>query len=478
VNTKNILAFAFGPIASAAFGLITIPVVAWAFSAEDVGRLNVIQVTVSFCLLLFVLGLDQTYVREFHEAPDRAQLLKACFAPGFLLLVAGGVFSTFFSGKLSQLLYGMPNPVFFWITLASVVAAYISRFLSLILRMQERGLAFSMSQVIPKAILLVIIGSIAHFGLRRDFLSLQLAFLTSSFAVLAVYSWNTRSQWRPALTTRLDRKQTQSLLQYGAPLIFSGLAYWGLVGTSTVALRTLSNFSELGIYSVTTSIAGGVAIFQSIFTVVWAPIVFKWVAEEVDLSRVDRVARRALAAVCATFVACGMLSWLADFLLPPQYAAVKYLLLCAIVQPLLYTLSEITYIGVHITRRTMLTVWVTVAALCVNVILSISLVPSYGAAGAVVANAVAFFVFFAARTEVSAAVWRQFPRLRIYTFTGSAVAFSVATVALGPLMPFSYTLAWFALAPVVGWCFRTELAELLAAGRNLWSERAKMKRME
>lgn len=466
MNLRSIFAFALGPIAGAAFGLITVPIVAWAFSAEDVGRLNIFQITLSFCLLLLVLGLDQAYVREFHGSSDHARLLKASFTPGFVLLVAGALLAIPFNEQIALLLYGVAEPMFFWITLASVVAAFVARFLSLILRMQERGLAFSMSQIIPKALFLILLGAIFLFELQRSFITLLSASFASSMAVVAVYIWNTRAQWGPAPTAQLDAKQVRALLQFGIPLIFSGLAYWGLVATSSIALRSFSTFSELGIYSVTTSIAGVAAIFQSIFTVVWAPIVYKWVAAGVDPSRIDRVARQALAVVCAIFVACGLFSWLADYLLPPQYSAVKYLVLCAIVQPLLYTLSEITCVGIGISRRTSLTIWVTVAALCANVLLSLWLVPLHGAAGALMANAVAYLVFFVARTEASARVWRQFPRARLYVFTSMAVALAVSTVAVGDVLPFHYALVWLAVAPVVAWCFRAELEELIAAARS------------
>ena len=152
---------------------------------------------------------------------------------------------------------------------------------------------------------------------------------------------------------------------------------------------------------------------------------------------------------------------------------VKYLVLCAIVQPLLYTLSEITSVGIGITRRTVLTIWVTVAALCANVLLSLWLVPMHGAAGAVVANAVAYLVFFVARTETSASVWRQFARARLYVFTSLAVAFAVATVTLGPMLPFHFALVWLALAPLIVGCFRVELAELLADIRIAWGQQSK-----
>lgn len=466
MNLRSIFGFALGPIASAAFGFVTLPVVAWAFSAEDVGRLNILQVTMSFCLLLLVLGLDQAYVREFHESPDRARLLKACFTPGFVLMVVGALIAIAFAPQVSRLLYGAAEPAFFWITLASVVAVFISRFLSLILRMQERGLAFSMSQMIPKALFLIVLGAIFLFDLQRSFLALLVAFFASSIAVVAIYMWNTRAQWRPALTAQLDKKQVQSLLQFGTPLIFSGLAYWGLVATSSVTLRSLSTFSELGIYSVTTSIAGVAAIFQSIFTVVWAPIVYKWVAAGVDASRIDRVARQALAMVCAIFLACGIFSWLADYLLPAQYSAVKYLVLCAIVQPLLYTLSEITCVGIGISRRTSLAIWVTVAALCANVLLSLWLVPLHGAAGAVVANAIAYLIFFIARTEASAHVWRQFPRKRLYASMIFFVTFSVATVAFAPTIPIHYSLIWLSLSPFLFLFFRHEFLDLFIFVRN------------
>ena len=471
MNARKIAAFAFGPVASAAFGLLTVPVIAWAFSAEDLGRLNILQVTVSFGLLMLVLGLDQAYVREFHESPDRAHLLKACFTPGFVLLVLGGLVSLAFSSQLSRLLFGADHPVFYWITLACVMAAFVSRFLALILRMQERGLAFSMSQVIPKALMLALVGGIILLGLSRSFLELQLAFLASTIAVVLVCLWNTRRQWRSAIAAKLDRQQLHSLLKFGLPLIFSGLAYWGLIATSSFALRSLSTFSELGIYSVAMSFAGVATIFQSIFSVVWAPIVYKWVAEGTDLTRVDGVAQQALAVVCGIFVVCGLFSWLIDYVMPAEYINVKYLVLCAIVQPLLYTLSEITCVGIGISRRTMLTVWVTLSALCTNVLLNLWLVPAYGAAGAVMANAVAFVVFFVVRTEASARVWRQFPRVRLYIFVSLAVIFSLATVALAPTLPFHYALVWLALLPGVAWCFRAELLDMVSSGRQAWRNR-------
>ena len=417
MQLRKIAGFAFGPMAAALFSLLAVPLTAWVFTPADVGRLNVLQIALSFALLLFVLGLDQAYVREFHEAKDRAQLLRACFAPGFIcLLVLGGI-SAFFAAPLAQWLYAEPNPWWYWATLAAFFISYASRFLSLILRMQERGWAYSASQVLPKALQLALVLGVAWAAFQKTFTHLLLITLASLALVLGVYAWNTRQDWGAALSAKVDRRQLHGLLGFGTPLIFTGLAFWGLSATSTIALRTWSTLDELAVYSVASSFAGAALVFQAIFSVVWAPTVYKWSAQGADMQVVDKIAKQVLGVVCAIVLLCAAFAWVLDYVLPAHYASVKSILLCMLMQPLLYTLSEVTGVGIGIERRTILSVWVTLAALATNAMLSYCLVPTLGATGAAISNATAFTVFFIARTETSARVWRNFRRGYLYVTT-------------------------------------------------------------
>ncbi|MFK2874980.1 lipopolysaccharide biosynthesis protein [Dyella lipolytica] len=450
------LAFALGPIATAGLGLLTVPAIAWIFPPADVGRLNIVQIAVSFGVLLFNLGLDRAYVREYHEWTDRGALLKACFVPGFVLLLLAVVITLPYDRVITTWLFGLDHVVYYWVLVACVVVSFVSRFLSLILRMQDRGIAFSMSQILPKIILLIAVGVLVLPIFSRSFGQLEVAYLASLLSVLFLYSWNTWREWSPALRATVSRTQISGLISYGVPLIFAGVAYWGLDATSTLALRSLSTLPELAVYSVSMSFAGVGVVFQTIFTVLWAPLVYKWVAHGVDMKRVDHIAQQALAVVCAIWVLSGTFSWLTDFILPARYVQVKYLMLCCIGEPLLYTLSEVTCVGIGITRRSMLSLWSTLVALAVNVGASVWLVPKHGAAGAVVANAIAFLVFFIARTEASAYVWRPFPRARLYVFVVIAVALSIATLLLGPDAPVHFSFVWMAMLPLVFWYFRAE----------------------
>ncbi|WP_040551821.1 lipopolysaccharide biosynthesis protein [Rheinheimera nanhaiensis] len=461
MNLRNVTLFALGPIGAAALGLITVPVLAWAFSMEDIGRLNVLNVTVSLALLICMLGLDQAYVRHYHETKDKPALLKACLWPGLILLSILAICCGVFAKDISLLMYGEEAGRYFWITLYCVITAFISRFLSLILRMQERGLAYSMSQIIPKLVMLVAVGIIIFSGIAREFLTLQLAFLASTSTVLIVYAWNTRNEWQSAFRSRPDSESGKQLLNFGVPLVFSGVIYWGLMATSTVTLRMYAPLSELGLYSVTASFAAAASIFQSVFSVIWAPTVYRWHAESADMGKVHAISKQVLMAICVICALCGIFSWITDYLLPQGYASVKYLLLCALIAPLMYTLSEVTCVGIGITKRTGLTIWITLAAFVVNVLLSIKLVPLFGAAGAVVSNAIAYVVFFIMRTEVSSFIWRSFPRAKIYFFVVLLLFLTVVTLLSPEYGTYTYVVIWLCFIPLVGVFFRKEAYELL-----------------
>lgn len=467
MNLKKIVGFSFGPVGSALLGLATLPMMSWLFKPEDIGRINIIGTVVSLSLMLLMLGLDQAYVREFHVAKDKYQLFKNCITPGLIIFIIIASISLLFSNEISNFLFEESNSIYWLITLVCIAANFFTRFTGLILRMEERGLEFSISQIAPKFLQLTLIGFIVLLDLKRNFLTMLWMVTASSLIVTIIYAWNTRKHWIPAIKKNIIDNQIKSLLKFGTPLIFSSLAYWGLSATSIIILRTHSSLGELGIYSVTNSFASAAAIFQSIFTILWAPTVYKWVEQGVDMTRIDTIARQALAVICVIFTLIGLLSWATDLILPSQYVSVKYLVVCAIAPSLLYTLSEITCIGIGITRRTTLTIWVTLIALITNVLTSLYLVPNHGATGAVVANALAYTIFFIARTEASARVWRKFPRKNLYIFVSLPVSLSCISIVYGSELPFHFSLIWLFWLPIPIWNFRSEFFYFLKFSKNI-----------
>lgn len=432
MQLKNIIGFVFGPVSSAVLGLVTVPLAAWVFSPADLGRLNIMQVAMSFALLSSVLGLDQAYVREHHEAKDKEQLLLICFAPGFLLLVISGGAAALFAPQISSLLYADTNVSLFVYTLILFYIGHVCRFLSLTLRMEEHGWAYSVSQLIPKLVYTAAIVLLASYPFHKEFIHLLLCTVLSSLAMLIALAWMTRRQLLGAARKKMDYAKLKALMPFSIPLVFSGLAYWGLTATSTMSLSRWSTLDELAIFSVGNSFASVAVVFQSIFSVIWAPLVYKWLANEKDMSVIDQTSQQVLAFVCALIAVCGSLSWLCTLFLPAHYKKVEFLLPCLLLPPLLYILTETTSMGINIRRKTYFSLINTFAAFFITVVAAWALVPLHGAAGAASANAVAFTAYFIFQTEVSNRIWRSSPRLELYAYVTGLLALSLASAFCPP----------------------------------------------
>lgn len=460
MTPKKIAEFALGPICGALLSFITLPVITWYFSQEDVGRMAMLSVVISFSTLLFSLGLDQAYVREFHETKSKPALFKTTLLPGLLLLLItlGGLLSL--DNVISHWLFELDSKLLSLLVAAVVLSTFIGRFLSLILRMNEQGVAYSMSQILPKLLLIVVIGSYVVFSVSKNITNLVLANVAATLFVCVIYGWNTRLEWFIGLKQRIDYTYLKSLLSFGVPLIFGGLAFWGLTATDKILLKELSNFEQLGLYSVAVSFAAAASIFQSIFTTVWAPTVYKWAASGEGLEKIYKVNRYVLFAVIIFFCLAGLFSWVVTFILPSNYNAVKWILISCLGLPLLYTLSETTVVGIGVTRRSGFAMLAAMLAFIVNLLGNWWLIPKFGAAGAAVSTCISFWVFFLLRTEFAIYVWKPVPRLALYSYSGLLVVGAVINSLYGHVYRVELMFFWGCVLSSSLLFFKEEIVEI------------------
>lgn len=459
MTPRKVAAFAIGPIGSALISLILLPIITWFFSQADVGRIAMLQVTIGFSTLLFSLGLDQAYVREFHEIDDKPALLKRALLPGLFMLIVTLLILLSLGGNLSDWLFERPDWLLSLLIATALLAAFISRFLSLVLRMNEQGLAFSMSQLLPKLGLLSIIGIYILFDVSKSLTSLVFANTAALLLVCLVFAINTRKEWLKGIYLPIDFQHLKIMLSFGLPLILGGLAYWGLTAIDKIFLRTLSSFEELGIYSVAVSFAGAATIFQSVFSTVWAPTVYKWASKGEGLENVNKVSRYVLLLVVLVFCLAGLFSWIVDFVLPDNYIAVQWILVSCLGAPLLYTLSETTVVGIGISRRTGFSMLASVLAFIVNLVGNWIMIPRFGAMGAAVSTCISFWVFFVLRTEFSIYLWKPMPRLLLYGFSSMVVVGASIFTLYGAQLHLFMTLFWVILLLVNIFVFRSEVRE-------------------
>lgn len=426
MNLKYISSFAIGPIISAAFGLITIPFLTWFFSVEDIGRFTMVQITLGLTVSLLSLAMHQAYVREYHEQDDKTVLLKAAMAPGLLLLFLTIIFTVVSPISVSKLLFGIESGWLTSLMLMSVIAIFFLNFLSHILRMEERGLAFSLTQIMPRMTLLIFIGIIILLDLPSNFLVLISSNSLSLIATLICFILLTFNSWKNIFKVSLNFSLMKGMLKFSLPLVAGGLAYWGLTAIDRFFLRALSGFDELGLYSVGVTIVSAVSVITAVFSNIWHPTVYRWVKEGIDPKRVQSVIEFMTIGFSTIWSIAGLFSWIVPMFLPSEYGNIAFLVVASIAMPLFYLLSETTVVGIGISRRSGYAMLASIAAVIVNAVLNYLLIPSYGAAGAALATCYSFFVFFVVRTESSAYLWISLPRLKVYIVVSSYLIVTTA----------------------------------------------------
>ncbi len=411
------MGYALGPLGAAALGFISLPLLTWFYPVEDIGKISMLMLVMNFGILTFCFGLDQAYIREYHEVSSKPALLRLVAFPS---VIAVCFFALLLLGTdpsyISAALYGNDSNYLAFLTVLCVVAALFSRYLSLILRMQERAIEYSLSQLLPKLIFLLCVVYVILSELPKNYDSLITAQFASIFAVLIVLLWSTRRELYFSFTDEPSELKLVTLFNFGFPLMLGGFAAFGLQVMDKVFLRTMSNFDELGVYSVTVSIAAVASIFASIFNLIWSPMVYKWTSEgNLDFGVVDNISEHLLAAVFFVMALAGTFSFVLPYFLPSEYVAIQSLITTCLIAPLFYTLSETTAIGITLNRKTHLAMWASLLALSVNACGNYLLVDGLGAQGAAISTALAFAVFYVVRTEFSRQVWRNMPTLKTYT---------------------------------------------------------------
>ena len=455
MNAKKIASFALGPVLTALLGLISVPVVAWYFSAEDLGRITMLQISMTLAVMFFSIGLDQAYVREYHEEQNKPALLKLTLLPGTILLfVFCMAVAVWFPFYLSNLLFGIKSTTLSLLIIVAIILSFLTRFLSLIIRMQERGWIFSISQVLPKVTFLMLIALYVQVEIEKEFINLFLANVIAMASVVFLLVCQTWSELSESIKQKINTDKLRAVIKFGLPLIFGGLAFWGLSAIDKVLLRTLSSFEQLGIYSVAVSFAALGTIFQSVFSTVWAPIVYKWAANNQNLEKVDEVTEHVLAFVVFVFCAAGLFSWVISFMLPPQYNTVKFILVACLSAPLLYTLSETTVVGIGLAKKMSFAMFASIIAFIVSMVVGYWLIPIYGAAGAAASTSFAFWFFLVMRTEFSCYVWRPLPRLKLYICSLICVLLSAFFALYGKEFGSDMYGLWVMLAGVFGFVFK------------------------
>ncbi|MCO7174935.1 lipopolysaccharide biosynthesis protein [Sporolactobacillus kofuensis] len=410
---KRLLAFSIGPAGGAMVALITIPVTTHFVSPAEFGKASMFALVLTILSTFQYLGIDQAYTREFNEVKDRHSLfLHALILPLLFSLVL--LFMIMLNLKMTSLFLFGENDQFVASVLLGILLIFTTfeRFILLSLRMEEKALTYSLFTILIK---LAILAATLCFVLmiRRDFLAVVYSaalgqMLGDSYLMIRHRSYFVMRGFR------FDRALFIRMVRFGLPLVVAASASTLLNSAGRLALRSWGSFYAIGMFTAAMKIAAILAVVQSSFTSFWVPTAYRWYSEKQPIQYFQKVSDSVLLLMSVLYFGILFFKDQLMLLLSPQYIPAAGLLGLLCLQPVLYTISETTTLGIVFSRKSYLSIWVSILSLIPCLFLNVLIVPRYGAIGAGLATGISYVLFFMSRSYFSSKNWKGFPLTKHY----------------------------------------------------------------
>lgn len=410
---KKLIGFSVGPVTGAFIAFITIPLTTYFIDPSEYGKASMFALFQMIFGTFLYLGIDQSYTREYHSEQNKLNLLQNAMLIPLSLSVMLFLLILIMPEKVSVILFESPSYVVPSILFGvMIVAMVIERFILLSIRMEEKALEYSIINIFVKLSILIFTLLFVLF-IRRDFLAVVYATVLGQiigdlyliFRYKKLFAINKFS---------LDTQLLKKMIFFGFPIVIATSLSSILNSFDRISLRTWSTFYEIGIFAATLKIAATFNIVQTSFTSFWVPTAYRWYEEKKEIRYFKIVSDSILLLMSILFFGILFFKSIIINILSPDYGDAKYILAFLCLQPIIYTVSETTCLGITFSRKSYLSIWVGIVAIIPNVIINILLVSKFGALGAGIATSVSYVFFFITRTYFSNKNGMKFPVIKHY----------------------------------------------------------------
>ncbi|MBP3683821.1 MAG: lipopolysaccharide biosynthesis protein [Oscillospiraceae bacterium] len=406
-NKQNSFVKSFAIIGGSTFlnmiiGVLTTPIITRLVRPESYGQLSMFVLYTNMAVAVLCLGLDQALVRYYYESDGtgyRSALLKKCVSwPCVISLVVSVVVCvlayydviSFFSISVIVLLC------------VNIVLHLIYRFGLLVVRLEKNSKLYGLLQILYK--LLYVVLAIVFLILTDidDFVLLALATVAAVAICLVSCIWAQKTHWFKVRNFGGKIVSQTELIKYGYPYVFSmGIATL-FQAADKMALNMYCSYSVVGVYASAMSLVNIFAIVQTTFNTLWGPIAMEHYAKNPKDTSLYVQANRIITVVM--FVLGTSLILCKDLfavLLGEEYREAAFVLPFLIFNPIMYTISETTCLGLVFKKKSKMQVVVVLIPCVVNIIGNTVLVPHLGGVGAAISTGISYIIFYIMRTLIS-----------------------------------------------------------------------------
>ncbi|HEX5928450.1 MAG TPA: oligosaccharide flippase family protein [Solirubrobacterales bacterium] len=396
-------AYTAASILSKLIAVALLPLYTRHLTTTDYGAAEVMFAAVVAASIVVRFGLIEAVLRFYYkdgEDPDR--VVASSFAGLFWFSTLGALLALPLAGPIAEALLDPRSPAeldlateLARISIGGLWVLTMFEFLLTLFRLEERARAYFVTTIVN---VLATIGLtvVLVVGLDEGARGLLLgSYATGAVFVLGLIF----AQWR-RLSLRFDSGLLRRLLRFGLPTMPAEASLYALNFVDRIIIvRTIGGKEGLaaaGLYSLAVKFAQGVNVLVRGFQLAWPPLAYS--------IRDDDEARRTYATVVTLFVAgCAFVvtgmwlfaRWIARALAAPDFFQSWEAVGLISTAVTLYALYMVLVVILGRTGRTEFNLPATIAALAVNVVLNLILVPSLEIVGAGIALVASYLVVLA-----------------------------------------------------------------------------------
>ena len=399
---SGFLSYFYGNFIVLLLGFIQTPLVTRLMSTDEYGRTGMFETAVSCIYIFAILGLDQTYIRYYYKAgTDRRRLMGQCLLPPFILVAVLVVIYFFFSAPANNWLFGRNSVDITLLVAGYTVVSVFERFLFLDVRMQQNGRLYSNINIAQKVInilLIFIFFRLFHNDFRVVLYAMTLSWLSTTLFLAVRFLFFTKEKVNEPEYDIVKKRDypERELISYGLPFILVLLMEWLLSSCDRIALKSLADFNELGIYSAAMKIMVLLLTFKNTFLAYWSPVAMERY-EKGDGSEKEffREAFDIVRFLCMA-AAIGMISMrnVIVLILGKDYRGADRIIPFLTLMPIFAIMFEITVQGIKFKKKNIFLNIASLAAIVVNICGNYMLVPIYGGVGAALTTGISYLIYF------------------------------------------------------------------------------------
>lgn len=387
---KQTLIYGVSGTALQAVGLLTLPIFARVFTPAEYGVLELVTVGVAALLLVADLSLSSASQRSFFDHPDdevekRRRVLATAIltAVAVSLVIAVAVFLA--RDPLADwLLAGQGYTTLIALAALSIPLTVAASMLREVMRLHFRAWHYAASATLSAVIAgglgaaLVLWSSAGVDGV--------LIGLVAGNAVALVYGVVVAG--RDAIG-RFDRSELRTMLAFGLPLIPAAAAMWGVAFLDRVMLSRLADLADVGQYALASRFATVVMLAVTAFGLAYSPFLLSLWSSDPEAEK--RVRARMLTyvgvALALMSLMLGLFAREVLTVVAPAFEDAHELVGVLCLGVSFFGVANVALAAFVLARRTRLIAIYSLAAVLVNLVLALILIPPLGSLGAALAAA-------------------------------------------------------------------------------------------